>query len=282
MTLSDLGLPSDVLIWHAVLLAVSSLLVGVLGGLIGLSLGTMRLPLMLLLGIPAGPAGSTNILISCVTAVAGSIRHLQESRVKLRVVLTMGTPAIVGAFIGGLLSGPAPENLLISLAGALILWQGVEFSLLARRRMQTQAAGNGLLADDLDGAPGRFTPTRVGAIAGIGAGVGVLGGAIGLVLGTVRLPLLIRILRVDPRIAAGTNLFIGMVMGAVGWVGHLLHGQLDWTLVALLGPTAIVGSYVGARLTGRINLNGLILVMGLALTGSGIMLLWRGVSSLIP
>ena len=100
----------------------------------------------------------------------------------------------------------------------------------------------------------------------------------GLLLGSVRLPLMVRILRADPRVAAGSNMLIGMVMGALGWVGHLLYGQFDWKLLLILGPTAIVGSYLGARLTGRIDRNLLILIMGAALTGSGIMLLWRSLS----
>lgn len=278
MPLSDFGLPSDLLLWQAALLAALSFLIGILGGLIGLSLGTIRLPLMLLMGIPAGPAGSTSILLSCLTAITGSWRHLRDGRVKPRIVLTMGIPAMAGAFIGGLFSRWAPENLLAALVGALILWQGVEFTLLAWRRMRS---GNDTAAADLDGAPGRYTPARVAGVAGIGGAVGILGGAIGLVLGTIRLPLLIRILRVDPRLAAGSNLFIGMAMGALGWVGHLLNGRLDWTLVVLLGSAAVIGSYFGARLTGRINLNILILVMGLALLCAGLLLLWRGASSLI-
>ncbi len=38
VTLRDLSLPSDVLLWKALLLTVISLLVGVLGGFVGLAL----------------------------------------------------------------------------------------------------------------------------------------------------------------------------------------------------------------------------------------------------
>ena len=82
----------------------------------------------------------------------------------------------------------------------------------------------------------------------------MLGGAVGLILGSIRLPALVRILRVDPRIAAGTNLFIGFVMGAAGWVGHVIYGQVDWVLLVMMGAPAMVGSYLGANLTGKVNL----------------------------
>ena len=82
MILSDLGLPSDLTVWLAVLLLCLSFIIGVLGGLIGLSPGTMRLSAMLLLGIPLPVAASANILASSLTAISGSYRHLRDGRVK--------------------------------------------------------------------------------------------------------------------------------------------------------------------------------------------------------
>lgn len=281
MLLSDFGLPSSVLVWHAALLAVISFLVGILGGFVGLALGTMRLPAMLLLGMPAPAAGGTNILVSSLASLAGTIRHLRAGRVNLRIVLTMGVPAFIGAFIGGWFSDVTPEHLLIALAGALVFWQGVEFLIIARDRIRSGQTSGALFGQGLEGSPGLFTPTRMAAEGGIGFAVGMLGGAVGLILGSIRLPALVRILRVDPRIAAGTNLFIGFVMGAAGWVGHVIHGQVDWVILALMGPMAMIGSYLGANLTGRVNLNLLILAMGLTLLVVGVLLVWQGVAGLI-
>ena len=281
MSLSDFGLPFYVLIWHAGLLTVISFLVGILGGFVGLALGTMRLPAMLLLGMPAPIAGGTNILVSSLASLAGTIRHLRAGRVNLRIVLTMGVPAFTGAFIGGLLSDRTPDELLIALAGALVFWQGAEFLIIARNRLQAGRSDGALFGAGLEGSAGLFTPRRVASEGVIGFAVGMLGGAVGLILGSIRLPALVRILRVDPRIAAGTNLFIGFVMGGAGWVGHVLYGQVDWILLALMGAAAMVGSYLGANLTGKVNLNLLILVMGLTLLAVGAMLVGRGVAVLL-
>ena len=124
--LTELGLASDVLVLHAVVLTVVSLGVGVLGGFVGLALGTMRLPALLLMGVAAPTAGGTNILISGLSALTGSVRHLREGRVDVRIALAMGVPAVVGAFIGGFASDEVPEALLLSVAGALVFWQGIE------------------------------------------------------------------------------------------------------------------------------------------------------------
>ncbi|MCH8206227.1 MAG: sulfite exporter TauE/SafE family protein [Chloroflexi bacterium] len=271
--LTELGLASDVLVWHAVILTVVSLGVGVLGGFVGLALGTMRLPALLLMGVAAPTAGGTNILISGLSALTGAVRHLREGRVDVRIALAMGVPAVVGAFIGGFASEEVPEALLLSLAGALVFWQGIELIV----RVRTDKGRAGSASDALSAAPGSFTPTRVAAEGAIGLAVGLVGGAVGLILGSIRLPMMIRVLRVDPRIAAGTNLFIGFVMGSVGWVGHAVQGQVDYPLLVLMGSSAMVGSYYGAKLTGRVSLDALLGAMGWVLLVVGALLVWRGV-----
>ena len=279
MLLSDLGLPSNLAVWLAALLLGLSLFIGLLGGLIGLSLGTMRLPAMLMLGVPLPMAASANIFVSSVVGVTGSYRHFRDGRVKLRLVAIIGIPAFVAGFLGGYFSNQAPVNLLIGAAGVLILWQGIELAMLAYRRRRDSRSEQAS-EDQLDGSVGQFTIARTIGGAGASFGVGLMAGAIGLVLGSVRLPLIIRMLRVDPRIAAGSNLFIGMAMGALGWLGHVLHTRPDLPLLAILLAPAIVGSYFGAKFTGRISVNLLLLVMGSLLTASGCMMLWRAASAL--
>ena len=266
---------SDLALWQLLTLTIVSFGVGILGGFVGLALGTIRLPAMLLLtSMTPAIAGGTNILVSSLASLSGAIRHLREGRVDKRIVLVMGIPAFVGAFLGGFLSDVVSPRLLLSAAGALVFWQGVEFLILARNRRRDSGAH--MFGSDLEGAEGDFTAKRMSLEGGIGFGVGTLGGAVGLILGSIRLPALIRILRVDPRIAAGSNLFIGFFMGSLGWVGHVARGQVDYPLLIMMGAAAMVGSYLGAKLTGRVELNTLILAMGVVLIVVGALLSWRG------
>ena len=269
----DLDLAPDLLLWQALILTVVSFAVGGLGGFVGLALGTMRLPAMLLMGMAAPVAGGTNILVSSLSSLTGAVRHFREGRVNGRIVAVMGIPAFVGAFIGGFASDAAPEGLLIFLVGLLVFWQGVEFLILFSNRRRSESAL--LFGAGLEGASGTFTRNRVAIEGGIGLGVGLLGGAVGLILGSIRLPALVRILRVDPRIAAGTNLFIGFFMGTLGWIGHVARGQVDYSLLVMMGAAAMIGSYIGARFTGRVRLNTLILVMGVVLLAVGALLVAR-------
>ena len=264
---TTLGWGSDVLIWNAVVLTAVSLGVGLLGGFVGLALGTMRLPAMLLIGMAAPTAGGTNILVSSISSVFGAIRHLREGRVNFRLVLIMGGPAFVGAFIGGFMGGKVSETILLSAAGFLVLWQGMEL----RMRGRAVAAADDFVTN--------YSGQRMVLGGGMGLAVGLLGGAVGLILGSIRLPALIRVLKVDPRIAAGTNLVIGFVMGSVGWIGHAIKGDVDYQLLILMGAGAAVGSYYGAKLTGKVDLATLVGAMGYVLLAVGVILIWRGVTA---
>ncbi len=276
MPLDELGLPSSVLVWQAALLTLLSFGVGILGGFVGLALGTVRLPALLLLGMSSPIAAGTNIAVSTSSALVGAVRHLRDGRVDMRTVLVMGVPSMGGAFVGGFSSGLVPESLLILAVGILVLWQGIELVAGAQRH---RASG---LRDE-EGAAGRaagedLPRKRVIGGAGTGLAVGLVGGAVGLILGSIRLPAMIRILRLDPRAAAGTNLFIGFATGSMGWIGHVARGQVDYPLLGLMGTSAMAGSYLGARLTGKVSLDRLVMTMGLVLLVVGVLLLWRAVA----
>ena len=256
------------LVWKAALLTLISFGVGVLGGFVGLALGSIRLPALLLLGVTPTMAAGTNIMTSTLGALAGGVRHLRERRVDSRVVLAMGVPSLAGAFIGGYYSAQLPHSFLAAVVGVLVIWQGVEF---------IQKVGPGLQAGSPAGAASAdTTDVRVMARAGgIGLVVGVIGGAVGLILGSLRLPALLRLLRLPPPTAAGTNMLIGSLMGTTGWAGHLVRGHVDYPLLALLAGAAMAGSYIGARFTGQVELGRLIASMGAVLIAVGALLIVR-------
>ncbi len=276
ISLQELGLPSDALLWQAAMLTAMSFGVGVVGGFVGLALGTVRLPVLLMLGMPSTLAAGTNIIVSTSASLFGAIRHMREGRVDLRVVLLMGLPSFAGAFLGGFYAGRAPEGLLILVVGALVFWQGVE--LAAKARAADDASGSdSAMAEAL--ATGTERRRRSPALAAaLGLVIGSIGGAVGLILGSIRLPALIRLLGLGPRIAAGTNMFIGFAMGASGWAGHVAQGQVDYPIAALMALAAIAGVNIGARLTGKVSLRSLVMSMGVILLVVGALMVWRGVT----
>jgi uncharacterized membrane protein YfcA len=101
--------------------------------------------------------------------------------------------------------------------------------------------------------------------------VGVLGGLVGLILGTLRLPAMVRWLGTPPKAAVGTNAATGVVVGLGGLIGHLAGG-VDWDLLAAGCVGAVPGAYLGAHLTGRLDDRALLQAISIILLLAGLAL----------
>ena len=51
--------------------------------------------------------------------------------------------------------------------------------------------------------------------------IGLLGGIVGLILGSLRMPALVRLVGEEPARAVGTNVTVGFLVGVAGVIGHL-------------------------------------------------------------
>ena len=260
-------------LWQIVALASISFLVGLLGGFVGLALGTMRLPAIILTGIDPQIAAGTNILVSALAALAGGYQHLREGRVDRSVVLWLGIPSIIGALVGGLFGGLAPSGLLILIVGLLVMWQGVEFLSLSRRLRSEFKPEPHPEIKTLGFHP---VTSRVPLGSSIALIIGLLGGAVGLILGSLRIPLMVRMMNINPRMAAGSNLVIGASLGLFGFVGHGIRGEVDLPILLAMSSTGMVGANIGARYTGRADTGFLVLVLSVVLWAVGIILVTQG------
>ena len=247
---------------HALTLAgvgVWCFVVAFAGGLLGLVLGNIRLPILLLAGSNPAAVGGANIAVSGLAAAAGSITHIRAGHVHWRLVAWMLPPSVAGAVGGGYAAGHLPANTLRIVIGAALLAFGVD---LLRPRRSTAP-------------PPRQQPDlRAAVIAG--AAIGAIGGLIGLILGTLRVPALIRWVGEEPARAVGTNLVVGIAVGAAGLLGHV-PGGVDWRLLAVGGATSIPGALLGSRYTGRLSAPALLRAIGVILLISGITTILRGV-----
>lgn len=105
---------------------------------------------------------------------------------------------------------------------------------------------------------------------------GYLGSALGLVLGTLRLPLIVAAAG-DPVTAAGTNIAISAAAALSGGVRHAREGRVDWRVVAWMAPPSVAGAVVGALLAGDVPERALFAVIAAVLVWSGVDLALRPV-----
>jgi hypothetical protein len=226
----------------------------VLGGLVGLVLGNIRLPVIVLAASSPAAGAGANIGVSAVAALTAAVTHVRAGRIDWRVFAWMAPPSIVAALVGGLLSGAVPGNVLLAVIGVTLLVFGAD---LLRPRQEPPRR------------PEAVNPT---AAVLTGAAIGLLGGFVGLILGSLRIGALIRFVGGDTFRAVGTNVAVGFCLGVAGVFGHL-SGGVDWTLLAVGAAASVPGALVGARLTGRLNERQLLRAVGAVLLVAGTALL---------
>jgi uncharacterized protein len=237
--------------WALLLGFAGSFVAGYVGSVLGLVLGTLRLPLILIAASSPAAGAGTNIAISAAAAGAGGLRHAREGRVNWRVVAWMAPPSVVGAVAGSLAGGSIPHSALDALVAAVLVWSAVDIAfrpIAARPR------------DRL----------RLGRSVGYGLVIGAIGGAIGVILGTLRMPALLRSVGMDVRTAAGTNLIVGFLLGFAGFLTHVATLDLDWPLLGAGMAGAIPGAWLGAHATGRLSERTLRLALSVVLAAVGV------------
>ena len=231
--------------WELAVASAGAFVAGFVGSLVGLVLGSLRLPAVLLASGSTAAAAGTNIAVSAIAALSGGLTHARAGRVSWRIVAWMTPPSVVGAFLGGYFAHVIPEDLLLGSIAVVLAWSGLD------------------LVFELRAAPETRRPRLAASISG--ALIGLLGGSVGLILGTLRMPALSRSVGLSPRAAVGTNLVFGFFLGVAGFVGHLLHSEVEWLVLAVCVAGAVPGAWLGARSTGRLDESTLRRLIGVVL-----------------
>jgi uncharacterized membrane protein YfcA len=209
-------------------------------------LGTLRLPALVLLAGDAHAAAGTNIAISAAAAASGGYGHARAGRVDWRVVAWMAPPSVAGAVIGGFFGHVVPTDVLFSTIAAVLAWNGFDLIVSPVR-------------------PRERKEPSVAPAAVFGFVIGLVGGAVGVILGTLRMPALLGAVGLTAHRAVGTNLVVGFALGVAGFAAHALRLEVEWDLLGAGLAGALPGAWLGARATGRFSERGLRRAIGVAL-----------------
>ena len=83
----------------------------------------------------------------------------------------------------------------------------------------------------------------IGLISGITSGLFGVGG------GVVMVPAMVFFMQLDMKTAVGTSLAVIIPTALVGTLKHYQIGNINWAAACSLAPMALLGGYLGARLT---------------------------------
>ena len=253
----------------AIILVLLGFVVGFVGGMVGLVLGVLRLA-FIILGVessfsPSSPSSSsssvsvaagTNIGVSTFGAAAAAIRHFRQKNISLQTFLIMAATGSTGGFFGSVFTKYIPVTLLLGIIAIIVLYEAFVLIKSSRkkkdeemRRSNNNKEDNNNL--DLIHDPSsalRSSPSNSSNISGvynkqfiftesfIGFGIGFVGGLVGLIIGSIRLPAMISVLKMETKVAIGTNLAVSSLTGASSLVGHIINGNVDFLMMITMGP----------------------------------------------
>lgn len=291
----------------AIILVLLGFVVGFVGGMVGLVLGVLRLA-FIILGVESSfspsssssssvsVAAGTNIGISTFGAAAAAIRHFRQKNISLQTFLIMAATGSTGGFLGSVFTKYIPVTLLLGLIAIIVLYEAFVLIKSSRKKKdeEMRRSNNNEEEDnnnlDLIHGPSsalRSSPSNPSNISGvhnkqfifteslIGLGIGFVGGLVGLIIGSVRLPAMISVLKMETKVAIGTNLAVSSLTGASSLVGHLINGNVDFLIMITMGPAAMLGGYMGAKYTNRFSEGSLKLIIGIVLIVVTGFIIWR-------
>lgn len=229
-------------------MSVTLILVLALSILIGLSLGVLggggsilTVPILVYVaGFEAKEAIAASLFVVGVTSAVSVISHARNGRVMWRTGLIFGAAGMVGAFIGGLLGGFIPGQILL-IAFALMMVATSVAMIRGRRKTTSSAPSEGVK---------RELPLKRVILDGVV--VGLVTGLVGAGGGFLVVPALALLGGLPMSVAVGTSLVVISMKSFAGLAGYLTTVEINWPLTLAVTAAAIVGSLIGAQLAGRI------------------------------
>jgi uncharacterized membrane protein YfcA len=235
---------------------------GVLSGFIGSGGAFFMTPGMMNLGIPGIMAVGANITHKFGKAMMGSKKHGEMGHVDKKLGIILLVTAVLGIRVAVMVNsfffntmGKAASDLYVSLffCGTLLI-VGL---LMLKDAIKSMKPGNTGPSDRLVKFFQKFQlkPVVYFKVANVsvslpvmilvGFATGYMAGTIG-VGGFIGVPAMIYVFGVPTVVAAGTELFLAMFMGAFGAFNYGMEGYVDLRVVLLLFAGSLLGIFVGA------------------------------------
>ena len=220
-------------------------------------------------GVPMHEALAVAITAMIFTMISGTISHLREGEVEVKMGLVIGGAGMIGAFIGAHVAHSLPTNELsfftsmMMFLSAVIMYIRLYHKAWLDRRIhirRTQPQGRELF--------------MLGSATGVV--MGFLSGAFGIgATAFIQLSLMI-FFGVSLIKTVGTCMLVILPISIAGSAGYILHGHLNTGIFiqTFLGLTA--GSFVGAKFTSLAPRPVLqAVVTATPFVGGLVILLWR-------
>lgn len=216
--------------------ALLSLVIGVVLGMLGGGGAILMLPMLVYaVGVDTKAAIAMSLFVVGSTSLVGTVINARSRMVEWRVGLAFGAAAMAGAFAGGRVAAFIPGTILLVVFAAMML---VTALAMLRGRAEPSRSGGAL---------------ALGWILTLGAGVGALSGLVGAGGGFLIVPALAVFGKLPMNKAIATSLFVITLQSFAGFIGHIGHSALAWSVIATVTLASVGGMFIGTRLGRRVS-----------------------------
>jgi uncharacterized membrane protein YfcA len=214
-----------------------SILIGVSLGFFGGGGSILTVPLLVyVFGLDPKQAIASSLLIVGAASLSGAIQHWRAGNIELRTSLYFGAAGMVGAHLGGRAGAYLDGTLLLLLFAAMMM---ITATAMWRGRRVPKGATVG--------------ERSLGPLIAQGFGVGLFTGLVGAGGGFLIVPALALWAGLPMPAAIGTSLVIIVLNSLAGFSGYVGHVSVSYGLIGGIAACAIAGSFIGTRLTRRVD-----------------------------
>lgn len=228
-----------------------AVLIGISLGLIGGGGSILTVPVLVYIaGIKATEAMSYSLFVVGTTAWLGTFQKSLAGQINVRVALSFFFPSMLVVYLTRHYVLPAlPEVWVDTLY--FMLKKDKALMLIFASLMLLSARAMIQVRDLPDTLPTRFKLTQ---IVGKAVLVGFLTGFVGAGGGFLIVPTLVLLVGLEMKVAVGTSLFVIAINSTIGFLTDLgKASQIRWDFLLIFAGLALVGSWIGNRLTNTIS-----------------------------
>lgn len=245
------------------------LLVGFLVGLTGVGGASLLTPLLIVIGINPTMAVGTDLFYNSITKLFGTIRHMRQKTVDLRLVLYLAAGSIPGAVVSIVLLHRFgtfyhnQEHIVRAALGVMLIVVAV--MTIVKQLFEGKWKENKWQAKPLE--------RKKALTVAIGAALGFVVGLTSIGSGSLFAIALMYLFRISAARLVGTDIAHALLLVTAAGLLHAGYGNVDYGLALQLLLGSVPGVWVGSSLTGKVPPKPLRAVMASLILISGIKLI---------
>lgn len=245
--------------------------IGISLGMIGGGGSTLAVPVLVyLMGVSPVMATGYSLFIIGTTSLVGGFRYAIKGMVNFRIALVFGIPSIISVYATRKFVIPSIPDVIMETGGFALPKERLLMALFALLMI---AASYSMIKPQKS-KPKQFRGIKFWLIVLLeGIVVGLLTGIVGAGGGFLIIPALVVVARLPMRMAVGTSLIIIAAKSLIGFTGDISNYIVDWTFLGIFTALAIIGIFIGGRLSNQVDANSLKKGFGWFMLAMGVFIL---------